>query len=57
MLPIRFRSFTPDFFFRPEHRDRFFVRALQPGVNEGPAEPGVWFPAVDVSENDPRGDD
>ena len=52
MLPIRFRSFTPDFFFRPERLDRFFVRALQPWVNDGPAEPGFWFPAVDVSEND-----
>ena len=49
MLPIRYRTFTPDFFFRPE---RFFVRALQPWVNEGPAESALWFPAVDVSEND-----
>ena len=52
MLPVRFRPFEPDFPFWPARLDRFFDHALRSSLDEGHEERGVWFPAVDVSENE-----
>ena len=52
MVPTRFRPFESDFPFWPERLDRVFDRALRTWFEEDRLDRCVWYPAVDVSENE-----